>query len=88
MYSFVKKSNFLLFFSLFFLNLFHFFLNVSELLPLTGSDAVENRVAVGGRGPGLHGPTEGAEAEGVQSSGEQPLQDAAAGRSAVVRVDD
>lgn len=44
--------------------------------------------AVGGRGPGLGGAADGAEAEGVESPGEHPSQDAAAGGAAVVRVDD
>lgn len=59
-----------------------------EVLPPTGSDAVADGRAVGGRGPGPRGPADGAEAEGVQPSGEHPSQDAAAGRAALVRVDD
>lgn len=58
------------------------------LLTPTGADAVVNGDAVGGRRPGLHHPADGAEAEGVASSGEHPKQDAAAGRPAVVGVDD
>lgn len=63
-------------------------MNLSEVLPRTGSDAVMDRCAVGRRGPGLHGSTDGAEAEGVQSSGEHPFQDAAAERSTAVWIDD
>ena len=44
--------------------------------------------AVCGRGPGLRGPTDAAQAEGVQSSGEHPSQDAAARGAAVIWVDD
>lgn len=58
------------------------------MLPPTGPDAVVNGCAVGRCGPGLRGPADAAEAEGVQASGEHPSQDAAAGGSAVVRVDD
>lgn len=47
-----------------------------------------NGCAVGGQGPGPRGPADGAEAEGVQSPGEHPLQDSTAGRAALVRVDD
>ena len=59
-----------------------------RLLPPTGSDAVLDGCAVGGRGPRLRGPADCAEDEGVESSGEHVPQDAAAGRPAVVRVDD
>lgn len=54
----------------------------------TGTDAVENSSAVSGLRPRLTGTANGAQAEGVQSPGEQPLQKAVAGRAAVVRVDD
>lgn len=59
---------------------------MSEVLPPTGPDAVVNGGAVGG--PSLCGPTDSAEAEGVEPSGEHASQDAAAGGPAVVRVDD
>lgn len=59
-----------------------------EVLPPTGSDAVLDGCAVGRSGTGLRGPAYGAEAEGVLTSRVHPLQDAAAGGAAVVRVDD
>lgn len=58
------------------------------MLPPTGPDAVLDGCAVCGCGPGLRGPADAAQAEGVQSSGEHPSQDAAARGAAVVRVDD
>lgn len=58
------------------------------MLPPTGSDAVLDGRAVGGRGPQLRGPADGAETEGVQPPGVHPSQDAAAGGATVVRVDD
>lgn len=60
---------------------------MSLLLP-TGSDALVDGCAESGRGLRLGGPADGAEAEGVQSSWKHPFQDAAAGCTAVVRVDD
>lgn len=59
-----------------------------DALPPTGSDAVVDGCAVGGHGLWPRGPTDGAEAEGVQSPGEHPSQDAAAGGATMVRVDD
>lgn len=56
------------------------------MLPPTGADAVGDGCAVGGLRP--CSPADGAEAEGIASSGEQSSQDSAARRPAVVRVDD
>lgn len=58
------------------------------MLPPTGPDAVVNGCAVGGRSPGFRGAADAAQAKGVQSSGEHPSQDAAAGGAAEVRVED
>lgn len=59
-----------------------------KVLPPTGSDDVLDGCAVGRSGTGLRGPAYGAEAEGVQTSRVHPLQYAATGGAAVVRVDD
>lgn len=57
------------------------------MLPPTGADAVVDWGAVGGRGPRLRDPADGAEAKGVAPSGEQASQDSAARGPAVVWVD-
>lgn len=57
-----------------------------KLLP-TGSNTLFNGSAVGGYDTRLRSPADSSKAKSVKSSWEHPFQDAAAGCSTVVRVD-